>query len=85
MSYQRQVRNFEAPHGTVQIVELADGECQVGYLSKDTEKELENGTATAKWLHWGLGEGGYDATVERFKAEPTFNPDADPLQNRDSK
>ena len=66
----RQYREFCAPHGKVQIVEIADGQCQVGYLaSKDSEDWSGKG-----WQHWGLGQGGYEATCKRFADCSTFNP-----------
>jgi len=52
-------REFGVAGGIVQVVRLLtsdDGECVVGYKPN----------ATGIWAHWGLGEGGYAATVERF-------------------
>lgn len=65
----RRVREFhrEGPDGgRVQIAEIHDGGCIVGYLPN---------ADGASWLHWGTGAGGFDATVGRFAADYTFNPD----------
>lgn len=65
----RRMREFESDQGRLQIAEIANGKCIVGYLSTEPD---------AKWQHWGLGEGGFDATIRRFEACSTFNPDASP-------
>ena len=53
----RQYREFRTEGGLVQVVEISDGECVVGYKPN----------ATGVWVHWGLGDGGYQATVKRFE------------------
>ncbi len=50
------------PAHTVQIVEYGEA-CRVGFRK-----------GSDGWKDWGLGEGGFDATVDRFAKCPTFNP-----------
>ena len=62
---QRRVQNFFKLHGRVQIVEISEGRCHVGYLPSD---------GSGRWRYWGLGEGGFDATVARFSSKLDFQP-----------
>lgn len=60
----RRYREFQdLTGGIVQVVELSEGRCTVGYLPGDGRG----------WIHWGSGEGGYEATCERFASCWTFN------------
>lgn len=57
--------------GTTQIVEGHDGRCHVGF------KPGGDGDAFGppRWRHWGEGQGGYEATRDRFDpSKPTPMP-----------
>ena len=64
----RRVCTLATDYGTTQIVEHGDG-CRVGYRPNEGEN-------AGRWLDWGCGEGGFDATVSRFVGCPTFDPSA---------
>ena len=70
-SLARSVKELETKVGLIQIVELDNDGCVVGYRPKD-------GVHAGRWQHWGPGVGGYKATVKRFMTGPMFNPAWEP-------